>query len=475
MKFKFLLPAILLALLPLSASAGLRLPGAMSDGMVLQQQSDACIWGWAPSGAEVTLNASWGCTASVKAGADGTWKAYLATPAAGYETRTISISCGGETVTLKDILVGEVWMACGQSNMEMPLQGFTNCPVEGAWEQITTADRWKGKIHYITIPITEDAYEPRDDVQAKWQQLDRQSAPFLSAAAYYFSKMLVESLDVPVGIICCSRGGSRVESWLPKDILDGYGEPSDPESIRTYQPGYKRALTYYNGMLYPVSRYTVKGFLWYQGESNEDVWWQYSARLQRMVEAWRELFAQGELPFYIVEVAPFDYGGIHGSRLREQQWKAADSIPGAAAISTNDLVYPDEIHQIHPRNKKDVGYRLAWLALGKTYGVFSTPADYPRFKSLSVDGNRAVVEIDNLRWYGYNRTSGIEGFELCGADGIFHPADVAVVNQKLVLTSPDVPNPVHVRYCFHDFCPGNLASAQGLPLVPFRTDDYDDR
>lgn len=237
---------------------------------------------------------------------------------------------------------------------------------------------------------------------------------------------------------------------------------------------YLTPIAMYNGMLHPLRHYTIKGFLWYQGESNVGKHDTYTERLKTMVDRWRKDFSQGELPFYIVEIAPYDYGeGISGALLREAQFRAASTLANSGIVCTNDLVYPFEKPQIHPCQKREVGNRLAYLALNKTYGYQSIAADYPTYRSMDIHGDTAEITFDHAS-DGFSPWSGIEGFEIAGADQVFYPATATLdTNKKTILVKSDkVKEPVAVRYCFRNFQTGNLKNHRGMPVIPFRTDQW---
>ena len=291
MKVKNLIPAFCL-LCSMTANAKVKLPQLLSDHMVLQQQTEARLWGEATPNSTVTIRASWtNQSVEAKADAQGLWEATLRTPSATFAPQTLTIS-DGEPVTLHDVLIGEVWLCSGQSNMEMPLRGFWHCPIEGGNHTIATSGKYKDAIRYATIQRV-GAVEPKDyPTGGEWKTCDPMNAPGFGATAYFFATLLTETLNVPVGIINCSWGGSTVEGWLPKEILEGYDDidlslaGNDEKMHPMLQP-----MIMYNGMLKPVSKYTVKGFLWYQGESNvghPD----YAQRLATLVKHWRELWGR---------------------------------------------------------------------------------------------------------------------------------------------------------------------------------------
>ena len=299
-----------------------------------------------------------------------------------------------------------------------------------------------------------------------------ETAPEFGATAYFFATLLTEVLNVPVGIINCSWGGSTVEGWLPKDILLNYSDidlslaGNDEKIHPMLQP-----MIMYNGMLKPASKYTVRGFLWYQGESNvghPD----YAKRLATMVEHWRGLWGQGKLPFYLVEIAPYEYGkGDQAAYLREEQYKASRLIPNSGIISTNDLVQDYEKRQIHPKEKQKIGERLCYMALNKTYGYTTIACEGPLYDHMEIDKNKIILFFKNAE-DGFNRDNGIIGFEIAGKDMRFHKANATIdANKKTVIISaPGVKAPIAVRYGFRNFQIGNLQNVQGLPMLPFRTD-----
>ena len=231
----------------------------------------------------------------------------------------------------------------------------------------------------------------------------------------------------------------------------------------------------YNGMLYPIHNYTLKGFIWYQGETNAGFPQYYAERLAAMVKVWRDLWGQGDLPFYEVELAPYVYGGdgTSGARIREAQHKAVELIPNSGIVTTNDLAYPYEYDQIHPCKKKEVGQRLSYLAMNQTYGMSYIPFEGPRYKDYAIRGNEIEISFYNDE-NGFSPWREIVGFEVAGEDRVFYPAEVRKGSgwKNLVVKSDKVPAPVAVRYCFRDFQIGNLTGRRGLPVIPFRTDNW---
>ncbi|MDO4180008.1 MAG: sialate O-acetylesterase [Bacteroidales bacterium] len=466
----------LLVLLSKTLSAKVVLPDILSDYAVLQQQTEVRLWGKSTPNSLIHITPSWNNrTVTTRSDAEGKWQARVNTPTAGFTPYSIDFF-DGDTTRIQHILIGEVWFCSGQSNMEMPLNGFWNCPVENANETIATSGEWTG-IRMATIPKT-GAPVPQENVAGCWKESNPFNAPYFSATAFSFARMLSRVLQIPVGIISCAWGGSRVEGWLPEEIVKTYPDVDLGKEIKTPEEGeewnYHTPTIMYNGMLKPLQSYTIRGFLWYQGESNVGKETTYAERLRTMVELWRKEWNQGELPFYLVEIAPYDYGeGIGGALLREAQSRAAALIPNSGMVCTNDLAYPYEKPQIHPCQKEEVGKRLAYLALNKTYNYWSIACDYPTYRSMSIQKDTVELTFDHAD-EGFSPWTGIEGFEVAGEDRIFHPAEASLDTGKKTIRvcSDKVKHPAAVRYCFRNFQPGNLKNHRGMPVVPFRTDQW---
>ena len=470
-----------------SARAAVRLPHVLSDGMVLQQQSSARLWGWAIPGSTVSVTASWsnGKTVTAKASKDGKWEAWVATPAASYTPQTITFAEGkGPKVTLRDVLIGEVWVCAGQSNMEFPLKGFDNCPLKDYNNVVAEAPGYDG-IRFVKIPSVKSS-KPLDDAQCQWKAAGVDNVSDCSAVGYFFARQLRSALNIPVGLILANKGGSRVESWLDKANLEAHTqEPLDSmEIVRRFPQDWVMPLLWGNGTFHPILNYTVKGIIFYQGCSNVgDPGNQYSDRLALLVNQWRRDFGEGNIPFYFVQLAPYadgnDPNGTARALLEEQQMRAADIIPNSGLICANDCTEPWETDQIHPRNKKPVGDRLGWLALEKTYGKRGFQAESPRFDRMFIQGDTCFIRLKNT-YGGISRYHDIEGFEVAGPDKVFHKATAGHFwspgndprNETVFVSSPEVKDPVAVRYCFRNFQIGNLCGNNGLPLFPFRTDKW---
>ena len=473
----------LLAMMVLSVQAKVRLPHLIGDNMVIQQNTEARLWGWAKPGKNVNVRVSWSDkTYSTKTSAEGRWMVKVATPAASYDPLSITFD-DGEPITIHNVLAGEVWVCAGQSNMEMPVKGFGNCPVEGYVDEVLNAKQYKG-IHYVKVPSVM-SMTPLEDANCQWVEIGPQTVSDASATGYFFAQVINKTLDIPVGLVIANKGGTRVESWLTRENLQKYtNEPLDTMGIvNGHSWDYHRQLVWGNGTFNPILNYTVKGIIYYQGCSNVgDPGDQYSQRMKLLVDQWRSQFALGEIPFYFVEIAPYHYDNImgeDGARLREQQYKASTIIPNSGLVCTNDLAYPYETTQIHPAQKKPVGQRLACLALNQTYGMDYLWCKSPSFKDMKIVGDTIHIHLSDD--YGsISRFDDIQGFEVAGADKVFHPAKAehfwqpggGYWDETIRITCPEVKNPVALRYCFRNFLLGNLKNGAGLPLFPFRTDNW---
>ncbi len=472
------------AVLTLSAQARVRLPHLIGDNMVLQQQSEARLWGWAKPGSTVKVTTSWQGTATAKAGSDGKWLARVTTGQASDTPQTVTFDDGDGTVAIKNVLIGEVWVCAGQSNMEMPVRGFWGCPVED-YNQTVIDARNHGAVRSVKIPSVM-RMEPQDDAQCEWRECGPQTVGDFSATGYFFARTMHQALGIPVGIIEANKGGSRVESWLTKENLQRHtSEPTDSAGIVAFKPewDYHRAMVWGNGTFNPILNYTVKGILFYQGCSNVgDPGNQYSERLKLLVAQWRQQFALGEIPFYFVEIAPYHYDDVNGTQgalLREQQQRAAQMIPNSSLVCTNDLVYPYETTQIHPAQKRQVGERLAWTALSRDYGFSEVLYKSSSYKDMTVKGDTVFIHLQD-NYHADAPYEMIKGFEVAGQDRVFHPARArhfwrpggGYWDEAIMVVSDEVKQPVAVRYCFRNFQLGNVTNGANLPLFPFRTDNW---
>lgn len=476
---KHLFTALVALLLPVALFAGnLRFSNMIGDNMVLQQSTSATLWGYASPKATVTVTVSWSQSpVTAKADAKGQWQLAVQTPAASFDPQTIKAESNGETVTASNVLIGEVWFCSGQSNMEMSLGGGFGTPVDGSLEEVAMSGQYKGVRHFAVKKTT--PLEPAYDVEGEWQISNPKNSPRFSAVAYYFASRLSKALDIPVGVINSSWGGSMISPWMSKESLAAYPKVNLPDATDDSVNAMFKPYVMYNGMFKPVSKYAINGIIWYQGESNvstrvDD----YAAMLQTMVGTWRKDIGRGDIPFLIVELPPYEYYdgnyGLqdeHGPLIREQQFMAYKAIPNCGLIGTNDLAFNYEQNQVHPSQKRQVGERACYLAMNMAYGYPELPAQNPEAKSAYVDGTKVYVYFDNAR-NGFLGCDEVIGFEIAGQGGYFKPADVETgfsfgEGAYVILSSKDIPEPATVRYCYKDFQVGTLKGANGLPVIPF--------
>lgn len=453
-----------------SLNAEIKLPVIFGDNMVLQQQSDAAIWGWSKPGASVRVTTSWDKKSySAKSDGEGRWKLKVKTPAASYTPYTITIS-DGKALTLQNVLIGEVWVCSGQSNMEMPMKGFANQPIEGGPEAIATS-RNNGIRCFTMKKASKSA--PQDDGEGAWEVAGPETTPNFTATGYYFARMLNQNLDIPVGLIHTSWGGSRIEAWLTpssiKSVLSDVQIPATDADIKS-QNGTPTVL--YNGMLHPIVGYGIRGAIWYQGESNRDQPAQYVKLFDKMVREWRTIWEVGEFPFYYCQIAPYNYGGgLNSGFIREAQAKGMQTTPNTGMAVLMDSESPA---CIHPPKKKMAGERMALWALAKTYGMNKLHYRSPEVESVKMDGRVAIITMDiptnpGLTTYGKELLQ----FQIAGENKRFFPAKAALADNRIFVFSPFVEKPVAVRYCFNDTEATEIFTVEGnLPVSSFRTDDW---
>lgn len=466
--------AALAALAAVSLDAKIKLPAVIGDNMVLQQQTGAALWGKAEPGSKVTVRASWSKeTISTVADGTGRWSATILTPeAGGPHTLTITDKSDGDKVTVKNILSGEVWFCSGQSNMEMPVRGFDNQPIEGSADVILGA-RPERPVRMCTVQ-DRVSYTPLDECTAEWVQNTPENVANTSATAYFFADYLQKILNVPVGIVISDWGGTPIEAWMDREAMSGFPEfdlnflDNPSGDCQTWMP-----CSLYNGMVAPVIPFTVKGILWYQGENNRGRAEQYSRLLPAYVEMMREKWGNDSMPFYYVQIAPYNYAGpedIQGALLREAQMKCLETIPYSGMAVTLDI---GDYGCIHPAKKQEVGKRLACLALVNDYGITGINPCTPVYKSMEVNGSRAVLTFDagfmGLAPLGHSLT----GFEVAGADRKFYPAEARITGFDTVeVYCEAVQAPEAVRYCFKDDVQPSLYNGSGIPASSFRTDSW---
>ena len=463
------------------ASAKVELAPIFADNMVLQQQTDAALWGKSEPGKKVTITTSWSkAKVVVNADADGKWFARVATPVAGgpYE---ITFN-DGEKVTLKNVLIGEVWICSGQSNMQMQMKGFAGQPIDGATDIILTA-KASTPIRSCNLKRIK-ALDPQETCPATWYEHNPEGVSEASATAYFFAKMLYDVLQVPVGIINVSWGGTPIEAWMNPELLKKeFASELQLDHLDTKvwpeKNPYKAPGVLYNGMLHSVAKYTAKGFIWYQGCDNKSRFEQYKRLQPAFVQMLRDEWGNQEMPFYFTQIAPYKYGDPEGRVAGYMMWAQAqtlDVIPHSGMAATHDA---GELACIHPADKKSVGDRLAYLALSNDYGydiIDANPPIYESFTVVEVDGvNEALVKFKVGKLGLCPISTELDGFELAGEDGVFYPAKARVHKDRKLLRvrCPEVPNPVAIRYGMRNYSEATLFNCSGIPVSPFRTDNWE--
>ncbi|MBO4447069.1 MAG: sialate O-acetylesterase [Bacteroidales bacterium] len=481
MKKSFLLfvPALLICV---AAQAKITLPSVLSDNMVLQQQTEVSIWGKTDSGNTVKVCPGWTRTKYiVDPDADGKWSVKVKTPAAGFTPYEIKIS-DGDDITLKNVLIGEVWFCSGQSNMEMPMKGYPSQPTEGATDFIIGAKTSRPlRICNIRKCSSTTVVEK---TEGSWNEHTPEIVAGTSATAYFFADFLQKQLDVPVGILISSWGGSTIETWLDRETIEEkfpgefdlfyLGQPWDKKYAKK---DHQWPCLLYNGQIAPLVPFTFKGMIWYQGESNRGREEQYIRLMQAYANMMRTKFQVPDAPYYFVQIAPYGYKSSHGDNsyasgfMYEAQQKAAEIIPHSGMAVTVDI---GARNTIHPFKKREVGMRLAMLALANDYGVKGFNPNAPTFAGMEVKDGAAFISFNNAELGLSPMAMQLDGFEIAGADKKFIPAQAILSNPRNVVKvwSEEIPEPVAVRYCFRNWCVGSVFNNYGIPVAPFRTDNW---
>lgn len=455
--------------------AQLKLASLFTDNMVLQQKAQDAIWGWDNAGKNVTVTTSWdGKYYKATAASTGKWMVKVAAPAYG-GPYTITIS-DGKSVKLNNVMIGEVWLCTGQSNMEMPVKGYKSTPVIGSADAILKSAN--NQIRVYTVPHSSITEAQDNSKPSDWHVASPEFVANFSATGYFFGRLLNEMLHVPIGLINDSYGGSSAEAWMDAEGLKDFPTIRIPGKTDTIKAVSRTPTTLFNGMLYPVIGYGIKGCIWYQGESNYDRPDQYEKLFPAIVQRWRALWGQGDFPFYYTQIAPYNYaqlppynsGGKYNSAYqRDAQRKALKYIPNGGMAVLMDI---GDQATIHPADKQPVGTRLAYLALALTYNVKGFDYASPLYRDMAVNGSIVTIRFDHAEngLTSYNKP--MQYFEIAGKDKMFHPAMAAISGSTVVVSSPLVKEPVAVRYAFRDFIVGDLFGTNGLPASSFRTDDW---
>jgi len=468
MKHKFyLLSFVLVVLASTILRAEVKLPAIFGDNMVLQQQSNAAIWGKATVNTNVKVTTSWNQKSySAETGSDGNWKLKVETPIAG-GPYSIVISDGKE-LTLNNVLIGEVWVCSGQSNMQMIMNGYFNQPVLGSNEAIATSTNKSMRL--ITI-IRDKSLEQLEDFSGEWLECNPGNVGNFSATAYFFGRMIQQALDVPVGLICSAWGGTRIEPWISENGFKEFDWVNLPDKTSKEEFNQQTPTVLFNAMISPMVGYGIRGGIWYQGESNRNEPGEYEKLMPGLIQNWRNEWSIGDFSFYYCQIAPFEYGnGINSAFLREAQLKASTSIPNIGMACLMDVGEP---YNIHPADKEAAGERLAFQALASTYGMSGFEFSGPTLKEMTVEGSVVQLTFNHARHGLSTFGKELTNFTLAGENKRFYPANATITRKGIVLSSPMVKKPVAVRYAFENYVVGELFNNEGLPASSFRTDDWE--
>ncbi|HOW85841.1 MAG TPA: sialate O-acetylesterase [Candidatus Aminicenantes bacterium] len=500
-------------------AAAVRLPAVIGDHMVLQQEKPIAIWGWAGKGEAVTVLLAGQERKTVASTVDGTWRVVFDALKAGDAPLEMTVrGATGPALAVKDILVGEVWVCSGQSNMEMSF----------AWLGMPSPDVLRAghpRLRLFFVP-KRTADMPRDDVESRWAACTPDSVRTFSMVAYYFGLELHRRLGVPVGLIDASWGGTRIEPWTPpigfaavpevKPLLDaqvdryaGYkaalakslpaieawardgrkalaARPPQPVGTPPALPpnpfdNPQAPTTLYNGMIHALTPFAIRGAIWYQGEANRDDGLLYETKMAALIQGWRTAWGLGDFPFYYVQLAPYDYGyggekpvvDVPDYQRLPLIWEAqrnALRLPNTGMAVVTDIA---NLRDIHPTNKRDVGYRLSLWARANVYGEKTLVCSGPLYRSMSVDGTLIRLSFDNVGG-GLVSNDGrtLTWFEIAGEDRVFYKAEAEIAGDAVVVWSPRVASPRAVRFGWNDLAVPNLANREGLPASPFRTDNW---
>ena len=442
-----------------TCTAEIVVPTIFSDNMVLQRNTDVFIYGWANPNEEFTLYTSWNDEMkNVKAGTDAKWRVQMSTPAAG-GPYSIQLKGMANDITLNNVLIGEVWLCSGQSNMEWSANaGIDNKDVE-------IANAHYPNIRLFTVAKRASAY-PQEDVFGNWEVTTPETMANFSAVAYFFAKKLQEELNIPIGLIDASWGASCAEVWTPKVVFDEYPELAEAHGlIKPNQWVTIEKSVLYNGMIAPLTDFQIGGVLWYQGESNTGNAETYQKLFSAMIRAWRTKW-DTDLPFYYAQIAPFKYGRTYaGGVVRDQQRRTLE-LENTGMAMTSDIC---TIEDIHPQNKQDVGLRLANIALKEHFQTLGQEVYGPSIKTAITDGSQMSLTFDHNDGL-YLKEGNSDLFELRDEQGNWHVAKAKLKSKGIVLQTKAVKEPQAVRFAWKSTDISNLFNAAGLPASTFKVE-----
>ena len=465
-------------LLSFSSIAQIELSNLFSDNMVLQQESNVNFWGKAKKNQELIIYTSWsGKIIRTIVKDDGSWEVKIKTPSAG-GPYNIQVACDGETKTINNVLIGEVWLASGQSNMEMTFSGNNREPVIGSLDAIANSNNTKIRFFNVKEKVSEERI---DDIEGEWLEANFKNTPNFSAVAYSFAKYLNQVLDIPFGIINSPKDGSVAEAWISPDVLKKITTNKEL-SYYAKQP-HNNPSVLFNGMINAIIPFTIKGVIWYQGEGNSGRYQNYMKLMNGLIKNWRDEWGLGDFPFYFVQLAPNGSlgqgNGTSQAFLREAQLRTMLSVKNTGMAVTLDI---GSTITNHPPEKLLIGKRLAYWALAKNYGFNGLPHSGPVYESMKVKNNKVYVNFKFAKNGVTSYGKPLSGFEIAGEDKIFYSADALIDphwsagwenRSVLTLSNKNVPNPLYIRYGWKNYIEGALYNVEGLPASSFRSYDFD--
>lgn len=440
------------------------LPAIIGSHMVLQQRSEVMLWGWCDPMEEVNIHTSWDShDYNTKGTNDAKWGIKIKTPLAG-GPYCIKIS-GNNKIELKDVLIGEVWLCAGQSNMALS----ASSGIRQAIDEIPHANNNQIRLFYVE---KRSADYPQEDCKGHWVVCNPEDFKRFSSVGYFFGKKLQENLHYPVGLINASWEGTSAEDWTPAELIEGdstlHSAANKVWKSDEWWPS--KPGVCYNAMIHPITHFTIAGAIWYQGESNSDAATSYQQLFSTQIASWRTAWQQN-FSFYYVQIAPYSGYAANdaGARLREAQSKCK-AISRTGMVVIYDLI--NDVNEIHPQNKRDVGFRLANFALGDTYHLIGIVYKSPDYQGMEIEKNKIRLSFNNAEKGLLSKGGSPREFFIAGADRKFLPATAKIEGNKVVVYNPGIKKPIAVRFGFSNAAIPNLFSKEGLPVNTFRTDNW---
>ncbi|MGY6647485.1 sialate O-acetylesterase [Wenyingzhuangia sp. IMCC45574] len=453
-------------LIAISVNAQTKFGAIFQNHMVLQRNTQVHIWGVDKPNIKVVVSGSWGVEQLVKTDKNGKWKTTLKTVGAGGPYNVVVK--GSKKVVLEDVLLGEVWICTGQSNMAMPLKGGPGQHIEGSNTAILNSSN--SSLRFVTVDRA-TSRTPLENMKGAWQVSSPKTAANFSAVGYAFGLRLQQALNVPVGLISSNVGGTPAQAWTPKKTIVS----EFPEFKKDFEKeiSTKRATVLYNGMIHPLIPYTIKGAIWYQGEGNRWNPEQYTKLFPAMIKSWRHNWQLGDFPFYFVQIAPFGNNIKGWVGVQESQLKTMLTVPNSGMAVINDIGYQS---RIHPPKKIPVGQRLALWALAKDYGMEGIDYSGPVYKTMKVEDGKALLSFDYAPLGITSLGKPLTNFEVQDEEGNYHSAQAKIVKRGALLQvwNDAVKNPKSVRYGWKSYIEGCLFNTAGLPASCFDTKRLED-